>query len=50
MTLHDASRLFRYWAATPPLRDLVAGFMGVKSPSQRGPVSEAIPELPEFED
>lgn len=30
MTLRDAQRLFAHWRRYPPLRDLVAGFVGFK--------------------
>lgn len=30
MTFADVDRTFRYWNIHPPVRDLVAAFMGVK--------------------
>jgi hypothetical protein len=32
MTMADVDRLFKYWAKYPPLRDLVAGFVGFEIP------------------
>lgn len=33
MTFDDVRRLFAYWAKYPPLRDLIAGFIGFEIPS-----------------
>ncbi len=50
MTLADVTRLGRFWAHTPPLRDLVAAFMGYRPPRPSMPLApEALP-LPEFEE
>jgi hypothetical protein len=33
MTLDDVNRLFSHWAKYPPLRDLVAAFIGFEIPT-----------------
>lgn len=36
MTLHDANRLFAHWSRYPPVRALVAGFVGFKPEEPEG--------------
>lgn len=49
MYLDEASELFAYWGRNPPLRDLVAGFLGVE-PVPRDKSSDGTSETPtEFE-
>jgi hypothetical protein len=45
MTLGEAHRLFAFWRRHPPLRVLVAGFVGVKDPDAPEP---GRPSLEEF--
>jgi hypothetical protein len=33
MTMDDVHRIFKHWAKYPPLRDLVAAFIGFEIPS-----------------
>ena len=33
MTFPDVNRLLKYWTKYPPIRDLVAGFIGFEMPS-----------------
>ena len=41
MTLPDVNRLLKYWGKYPPLRDLVAGFVGFEIPSDE-PLPQAM--------
>lgn len=41
MTFDDVYRLLKYWSSYPPLRDLVAAFVGFEIPSS---APEAAPE------
>lgn len=54
MTLPDVTRIERYWGHTPPLRDIVAAFAGVKDGASRDKTSDqamtAEEALPEFEE
>lgn len=52
MHLPDVLRLTEYWSRNPPLRDLVAMFMGVAPIARAGAqTAEAqLEQLPEFED
>jgi hypothetical protein len=37
MTFDDVMALLKYWRKHPPLRDLVAGFIGYKPPPDTSP-------------
>lgn len=52
MTMKDLRLLTSYWARVPPLRDIVAGLMGVRDQPRPTPLppGEAPEDLPEFED
>lgn len=54
MPLPDVHRIETYWSHTPPIRDMIAAFMGVKDGGQAQASAEsAIAEedaLPEFEE
>jgi hypothetical protein len=51
MYLSDVERLVRYWNRNPPLRDLVAAYMGVKPEDSEDSGRPAVlEELPEFEE
>jgi hypothetical protein len=50
MTLPRLYLLSRQWRAHPPVRHLLAAFVGFKSPDGATPQGERPPEPPEFED
>jgi hypothetical protein len=36
MRLREVQRQFRYWGRYPTVRDMVAGYLGVKPPESKG--------------
>lgn len=50
MTLPRLYLLSRQWRAHPPVRHLLAAFIGFKAPTTEAIASERAPEPPEFED
>lgn len=50
MYLEDSEELHEYWVRNPPLRDIVAAFVGVKPGEVAREALPAPEEPPEFEE
>lgn len=50
MPMPDVTRIHAYWGRVPPLRDMVAGFLGVRDRSAGQTAPAALEDLPEFEE
>lgn len=50
MYMDEVESLFLYWRRVPPLRDIVAAFVGVTDQPRRTSIAQLPPPLPEFEE